>query len=53
MEAVLDIRNLRTFFYTREGVAQAVNGVLYNGNATLRNEANAVFGAVNQDGGIG
>ena len=32
--------------------AQAVNGVLYNGNATKRNEANAVFSAVNQDGGI-
>jgi hypothetical protein len=33
--------------------AQAVNGVLYNGNGTKRNEANAVFSAVNQDGGIG
>jgi hypothetical protein len=27
--------------------AQAVSGVLYNGNATLRNKANNVFGAVN------
>jgi hypothetical protein len=32
--------------------ARAVNGVLYNGNTTRRNEANAVFSAVNQDGGI-
>jgi hypothetical protein len=32
--------------------AQAVNGVLYNGNSTKRNEANTVFSAVNQDGGI-
>jgi hypothetical protein len=32
--------------------AQAVNGVLYGGNATRRNEANAVFSAVNQGGGI-
>src|SRR5205085_11750476 len=28
--------------------AQAVGGVLYNGNATKRNEANTVFGAGNQ-----
>src|SRR5207248_10063696 len=32
--------------------AQAVNGVLYGGNATKRNLANDVFGAVNQAGGI-
>ena len=32
--------------------AQAVNGVLYNGNTTRRNEANDVFSAVNQAGGI-
>jgi hypothetical protein len=32
--------------------AQAVAGVLYNGNATRRNEANTVFSAVNQAGGI-
>jgi len=32
--------------------AQAVQGVLYNGNAAKRNEANAVFSAVNQAGGI-
>jgi hypothetical protein len=32
--------------------AQAVNGVLYNGNATKRSEANNVFSAINQDGGI-
>jgi titin len=32
--------------------AQAVNGVLYNGNATRRNEANNIFSLVNQDGGI-
>jgi titin len=32
--------------------AQAVNGVLYGGNATRRNEANNVFSAVNQDGGL-
>jgi hypothetical protein len=31
---------------------QAVNGVLYNGNTTRRNEANAVFSAVNQAGDI-
>jgi uncharacterized delta-60 repeat protein len=32
--------------------AQAVNGVLYGGNAARRNEANAVFSAVNQAGGL-
>ena len=32
--------------------AQAVNGVLYNGNAAKRNKANNVFGAINQAGGI-
>jgi hypothetical protein len=32
--------------------AQAVSGVLYNGNAARRNAANAVFSAVNQAGGI-
>lgn len=32
--------------------AQAVNGVLYGGNATKRNEANSVFSAVNQAGGL-
>jgi hypothetical protein len=32
--------------------AQAVNGVLHNGNATKRSEANNVFSAINQDGGI-
>ena len=32
---------------------QAVNGVLYNGNTTKRNEANNVFSAVNQAGAIG
>jgi len=32
--------------------AQAVNGVLYNGNATKRNEANIVYSAVNQAGHI-
>jgi streptogramin lyase len=32
--------------------AQAVNGVLYNGNTTKRNEANNVFSAVNQAGGL-
>ena len=31
---------------------QAVNGVLYNGNATDRNQANNVFSALNQAGGI-
>ena len=31
---------------------QAVNGVLYNGNGTKRNEANNVFSAVNQAGNI-
>ena len=32
--------------------AQAVNGVLYGGNASRRNQANNVFSAVNQAGGI-
>jgi hypothetical protein len=32
---------------------QAVNGLLYNGNATKRNEANAVFSALNQAGSVG
>ena len=32
--------------------AQAVNGVLYNGNTTKRNKANNVFSAINQAGGI-
>jgi oligopeptide/dipeptide ABC transporter ATP-binding protein len=27
MDAVLNIKNLRTFFYTREGIAKAVNGI--------------------------
>jgi hypothetical protein len=31
---------------------QAVNGVLYGGNTTLRNEANAIFSPLNQAGGI-
>jgi hypothetical protein len=31
--------------------AQAVNGVLYNGDATKRNEANSVFSAINESGG--
>ena len=33
--------------------AQAVNGVLYAGNAALRNKANNVFSAVNQAGAVG
>jgi hypothetical protein len=32
--------------------AQAVAGVLYNGNSTRRTEANAVYSALNQSGGI-
>ena len=32
--------------------AQAVNGVLYNGNTARRNMANNVFSAINQAGGI-
>jgi hypothetical protein len=31
--------------------AQAVNGVLYNGDKTKRDKANAVFSAINQAGG--
>ena len=31
---------------------EAVNGLLYNGNATKRNEANAVYSALNQAGSI-
>ena len=30
----------------------AVDGLLYNGNSTKRNEANNVYGALNQAGGI-
>jgi hypothetical protein len=33
--------------------AQAVNGLLYNGNTTMRNEANTVYSALNAAGGIG
>ena len=33
--------------------AQAVNGVLYNGDTAKRNMANNVFSAINQAGGIG
>lgn len=33
--------------------AQAVNGVLYNGNTARRNAANNVYSAVNQSGNIG
>jgi hypothetical protein len=33
--------------------AQAVNGILYSGNATLRKHANDVFSALNEGGGIG
>jgi hypothetical protein len=32
--------------------SQAINGLLYNGNATKRNEANAVYSALNQAGSI-
>ena len=32
--------------------AQAVDGVLYGGNTTKRNEANNIFSAINQAGGI-
>src|SRR5262249_961323 len=32
--------------------AQAVNGVLYNGNTAKRNMANTVFSGINQAGGI-
>ena len=31
---------------------QAVGGLLYNGNAARRNEANAVYSAINQAGDI-
>ena len=31
---------------------QAINGLLYNGNAARRNEANAVYSALNQAGSI-
>jgi hypothetical protein len=33
--------------------AQGVYGVLYNGDSTKRNEANSIFSAINQGGGIG
>ena len=32
--------------------AQAVDGVLYGGNTTKRNEATNIFSAINQAGGI-
>ena len=32
--------------------AQALNGVLYNGDTAKRNMANTVFSAINQAGGI-
>ena len=32
--------------------AQAINGVLYGGNASKRKMANDVFSAVNQAGGL-
>jgi hypothetical protein len=32
---------------------QAINGLLYNGNAAKRNEANAVYSALNQAGSVG
>jgi hypothetical protein len=32
--------------------AQAVNGVLYGGNATRRKEANDVYSALNEGGGL-
>jgi hypothetical protein len=32
--------------------AQAVDGVLYNGDTTKRNQANTVFNAINQAGGL-
>jgi hypothetical protein len=31
---------------------QAINGLLYNGNASKRNEANAVYSALNQAGSV-
>jgi hypothetical protein len=31
---------------------QAVNGLLYNGNTARRNEANAVYSALNQAGSV-
>ena len=31
---------------------QAIDGLLYNGNAARRNEANAVYSALNQAGSI-
>jgi hypothetical protein len=37
----------------RAADAQAVNGLLYGGNLTLRTKANNVFSALNQTGGIG
>jgi hypothetical protein len=32
--------------------AQAVNGILYNGDTTKRNQANTVFSAINEAGNI-
>jgi hypothetical protein len=32
---------------------QAINGLLYNGNAARRNAANAVYSALNQAGSVG
>ena len=35
-----------------EANAQAVQGVLYNGNTTLRNQAATVFNGINAAGGL-
>ena len=35
-----------------EANAQAVKGVLYNGNTTLRNQAATVFNGINAAGGL-
>jgi hypothetical protein len=42
---------MTVFDLLRAADAKAVNGVLYNGDRTLRNEANDVFSAINQAAG--
>jgi len=44
MSTILDIKHLKTFFYTREGIARAVNGV------SLHVEQGEILGVVGESG---
>src|SRR5207302_1774326 len=44
---------LNVYQLLRAANKQAVGGVLYNGNAALRKQANDLFFALNQAGGVG